>query len=115
MGSNWKQSTHATGRRSGTRGSFQPLSCTYCEDSFNSGRSAAVVKIRSRLSSDLRQEETVMASIGSYLPSPGKVAWRLDAAQGDVAEGNKVRHVMIRSAEVWEKPTPHVVSHCIGS
>ena len=50
-----------------------------------------------------------MASLGSYLPSPGKVTWRRDAAQGDVAEGNKVRHVMIKSAEVWEKPTPHVV------
>lgn len=50
-----------------------------------------------------------MASLASYLPSPGKVTWRLDAAQGDVAEGNKVRHVMIKSAEVWEKPTPHVV------
>ena len=51
-----------------------------------------------------------MASLGAYLPSPGKVAWRLDAAQEDVTEGNKVRHVMIRSAEVWEYPTPYVVS-----
>lgn len=51
-----------------------------------------------------------MASLGSYLPSPGKVAWRLDAAQEDVTEGNKVRHVMIRNAEVREKPNPHVVS-----
>ena len=50
-----------------------------------------------------------MASLGSYLPSPGKVAWRLDATTSDVAEGNKVRHVIIRSAEVWEKPSPHVV------
>jgi hypothetical protein len=50
-----------------------------------------------------------MASLSSYLPSPGKVSWRLDTTPNDVAEGNKVRHVMIRSAEVWEKPSPHVM------
>ena len=52
-----------------------------------------------------------MASLNSYLPSPGKVSWRLDTTPSDVAEGNKVRHVTIRSAEVWENPSPHVVSN----
>ena len=58
----------------------------------------------------LGEGEKEMASLSSYLPSPGKVSWRLDTTPSDVVEGNKVRHVMIRSAEVWEKPSPHVVS-----
>ena len=55
-----------------------------------------------------------MASLGSYLPSPGSAVWRRDISgslgRGEVTQGNKVRHVMIKGAEIWERPSPHVVS-----
>lgn len=64
-----------------------------------------------------------MAHIGSYLPSPGSAVWRRDvassptpehsSAQGSIAslkEVTTVRHVVIRDAEIWEEPTPYVVS-----
>ena len=67
-----------------------------------------------------------MANLGSYLPSPGSAVWRRDVATpphssppgparvgrgGAVAEAsNRVRHVVIRDAEIWEEPAPYVVS-----
>ena len=55
-----------------------------------------------------------MASIGSYLPSPGSNVWRRDVwdsvGRGDVGIGSKVRHVMVKGAEIRKDPSPHVVS-----
>ena len=55
-----------------------------------------------------------MASISSYLPSPGSNIWRRDVrdsvGSGDVGLGNKVRHVMIKGAEIRKDPSPYVVS-----
>ena len=59
-----------------------------------------------------------MASIDRYLPSPGSAVWRRDVSTrvrkgGHPHEVNKVRHIVIRDAEIWERPTPHVVSGCV--
>ena len=63
-----------------------------------------------------------MADIGSYLPSPGSAVWRRDVATppsdhphvavggGSRGDSNRVRHVVIRDAEIWEEPAPYVVS-----
>ena len=54
-----------------------------------------------------------MASLGGYLPAPGSAVWRRDRSlseSGLQREGNRVRHVVIRGAEIREKPSPHVVS-----
>lgn len=52
-----------------------------------------------------------MASLNRHLPSPGSAVWRRDISSRDVAtgDGNKVRHVVIRDAEIREQPSPHVV------
>jgi len=54
-----------------------------------------------------------MASLGGYLPAPGSAVWRRDRSSsepGSHREGTRVRHVVIRGAEIREKPSPHVVS-----
>ena len=57
----------------------------------------------------------VMASINRHLPSPGSAVWRRDVSSLDGTSGgiggdsNKVRHVVIRDAEIREVPSPHVV------
>ena len=55
-----------------------------------------------------------MASLASYLPEPGSAVWRQDrsSSREQQVEGNRVRHVVIREAEIREKPSPHVVSLC---
>ena len=62
-----------------------------------------------------------MASINRHLPSPGSALWRRDLSSRDGAgvgatggpasagDSNKVRHVVIRDAEIRESPSPHVV------
>ena len=52
-----------------------------------------------------------MASINRHLPSPGSAVWRRDVSSrdGTGADDNKVRHVVIRDAEIREQPSPHVV------
>lgn len=63
-----------------------------------------------------------MADLGSYLPSPGSAVWRRDVASSpthghgvsgasgvSVADITRVRHVVIRDAEIWEEPAPYVV------
>ena len=55
-----------------------------------------------------------MASINRHLPSPGSAVWRRDISSRDGtgaggADDNKVRHVVIRDAEIREQPSPHVV------
>lgn len=64
-----------------------------------------------------------MAHIGSYLPSPGSAVWRRDVASPPysgpspgphlavgAADSSRVRHVVVRDAEIWEEPAPYVVS-----
>lgn len=63
-----------------------------------------------------------MAHIGSYLPSPGSAVWRRDVASppsssgpsplggGALPDTSRVRHVVVRDAEIWEEPAPYVVS-----
>ena len=57
-----------------------------------------------------------MASINRHLPSPGSAVWRRDLSSIDSrsssvhgGDSNKVRHVVIRDAEIREAPSPHVV------
>ena len=59
-----------------------------------------------------------MASINRHLPSPGSAVWRRDISprdeaavggSGGLGDANKVRHVVIRDAEIREQPSPHVV------
>lgn len=65
----------------------------------------------------------MMAHLGNYLPPPGSAVWRRDvraeASEVDEAGGGevlgrgsytvRVRHVVIRDAEIWEEPNPYVV------
>lgn len=71
-----------------------------------------------------------MARLESYLPSPGSAVWRRDVgspppaqqlhqdsssvlrggtAIASPSESSRVRHVVIRDAEIWEEPAPYVV------
>lgn len=68
-----------------------------------------------------------MAHLGSYLPSPGSAVWRRDVASSPehqalsesasasvsaagLKDNSRIRHVVIRDAEIWEEPAPYVVS-----
>ena len=67
-----------------------------------------------------------MAHLGSYLPTPGSAVWRRDVGsptssnshqQGvgaGAGDSSRVRHVVIRDAEIWEEPAPYVVSDGVG-
>lgn len=64
-----------------------------------------------------------MAHLGSYLPTPGSAVWRRDVGsppssnphqQGlgaGAGDSSRVRHAVIRDAEIWEEPAPYVVSY----
>lgn len=67
-----------------------------------------------------------MAHLNSYLPSPGSAVWRRDVASSpehqqlglgggspgvaSASESSRVRHIVIRDAEIWDEPAPYVVS-----
>ena len=65
-----------------------------------------------------------MADLGGHLPPPGSAVWSRDVRSvgseersawagtrgTDMSYTMIVRHVVIGDAEIWEEPTPYVVS-----
>lgn len=70
-----------------------------------------------------------MADLGGHLPPPGSAVWSRDVRSAaneerttwagpgvrpsEVSYTMVVRHVVIGDAEIWEEPTPYVVSELV--